>query len=230
MCSTIARKESLAACMRSSFTPMVAYQPASSTSGVSGPGVWNWGAGMLRPLIRSKRNAAYMGPSMPVTQTSPSPWAAWASPQEKRALQHAARAGVGWSPSWCGGVHVAAERSRRHDSRLLGARRAHAHRPEERLYGDDDVVLQERVIPVGEVEDLEVGVGEILGQQPEAWQYGGPAPACRMDIDDLDGQYVTGLGVGQRDGTREWVEAVPVEARENAGVGIGPDLSVRDLP
>src|SRR5215203_4030788 len=50
-----------------------------------------------------------------------------------------------------------------------------------------------------------------------------------MDIDDLDGQYVTGLGVGQRDGTREWVEAVPVEARENAGVGIGPDLSVRDL-
>ena len=40
---------------------------------------------MLLPLIRSKRKAACMGHSMPVTQTSPSPWAAWASPQEKSA-------------------------------------------------------------------------------------------------------------------------------------------------
>ena len=85
MCSTMALRESFAACIRSSFTPIVAYQPASSTRGVSGPGVWNWGAGMLLSLIKSKRKAAYMGHSMPVTQTSPSPWAAWASPQEKNA-------------------------------------------------------------------------------------------------------------------------------------------------
>src|SRR5919112_912547 len=124
------------------------------------------------------------------------------------------------------GIHVATERSRRHDSRLLGAGRTHAHRPEERLYGDDDVVLEERVIPVGQVEDLEVGVGKILGQQPEAWQHGGPAPACRMDIHDLDRQYVSRFGISHRDGPRERVETVPVEASEHASVGVGPDLSV----
>ena len=77
--------------MRSGLTPIVAYQPISSTIGVRGPGVWNWGAGMLLSLMRSKRSVAYMEHSMPVTQTSPSPWAAWASPQEKSA------------PSWCTG-------------------------------------------------------------------------------------------------------------------------------
>src|SRR5918997_13691 len=85
MCSTIALKESLAACIRSGLTPIVAYQPAPSTLGVSGPGVANCGAGMFRSLCRSKRRVAYIGDSMPVTQTSPSPWAAWASPHEKRA-------------------------------------------------------------------------------------------------------------------------------------------------
>ena len=49
------------------------------------PGVRNWGAGRLPPFISPKRSAAYIGHSMPVTQTSPSPWAAWASPQEKSA-------------------------------------------------------------------------------------------------------------------------------------------------
>lgn len=29
------------------YAHIVAYQPASSTSGVRGPGVWNWGAGMV---------------------------------------------------------------------------------------------------------------------------------------------------------------------------------------
>ena len=75
------------------------------------------------------------------------------------------------------GVHVAAERSRRHDHGLLGTGRADAHRAEEGLYRDDDVVLEERVVAVGQVEDLEVGVREILRQQPEAGYNGGPAPA-----------------------------------------------------
>ena len=50
---------------------------------MSGPGVRNWGAGIERPFCTLKRSAAYIGASMPVTQTSPSPCAAWASPQLK---------------------------------------------------------------------------------------------------------------------------------------------------
>jgi hypothetical protein len=42
-----------------------------------------------------------------------------------------------------------------------------------KLYRDGDVILEECVITVGEVEDLEISVGEILGQQPEAWPSSG---------------------------------------------------------
>jgi hypothetical protein len=62
--------------MRSGFKSIVAYQPAPSTFGVSGPGVANCGAGMFRSLGRLKREAAYIEHSIPVTQTSPSAWAA----------------------------------------------------------------------------------------------------------------------------------------------------------
>jgi len=42
--------------------------------------------GGRRPeLRRGQVGAADMGDSIPVTQTSPSPWAAWASPHAKRA-------------------------------------------------------------------------------------------------------------------------------------------------
>src|SRR5829696_2736233 len=218
MYSTIALSESFAACIRSSFTPIVAYQPFSSTSGVSGPGVLNWGAGMCLSLIRSKRNAAYMGLSMPVTQTSPSPCAACASPQEKSA------------PSCCTGryriepfvmcrvVHVAAEGPRRHDHGLLRAGRADAHGAEEGLYGDDDVVLEVRVVAVGQVEGLEVSVGKILRQEPEAGYDRGPSPTLRADVQNLDRQHVPHLGASHRDGAGQRVEAVPVEARKDAGI------------
>src|SRR5918999_4750097 len=167
MCSTTALGESLAACIRSSFTPMVAYQPASSTSGVSAPGVWNWGAGMLRPLIRSKRNAAYMGLSMPVTQTSPSPWAAWASPQEKSAPacctgRYRTEPFVMWRvsmlpPNGPGGM-------------TTGFSGPDGLTPIVPKKGSIGIAMSSlnSVVTVDEVEDFEVGVGKVLGQKPEA--------------------------------------------------------------
>jgi hypothetical protein len=65
------------------------------------------------------------------------------------------------------GVHVTAERSGWHDDGLLGTGRANTHRPEERLYGDGDVVLEQRVIAFGEIEDLEVGIGESSDNSPK---------------------------------------------------------------
>jgi hypothetical protein len=41
---------------------------------VSGAGVRNCGLGIDRPFSSVKRSEAYIGASMPVTQTSPSPW------------------------------------------------------------------------------------------------------------------------------------------------------------
>ena len=61
------------------------YQPPKSTLGVSGPEVWNCGAGIERPDSTLKRSAPYIGASSPVTQTSPSPWQPCASPQENSA-------------------------------------------------------------------------------------------------------------------------------------------------
>jgi hypothetical protein len=50
-----------------------------------------------------------------------------------------------------------------------------------------------------------------------------------VDIQHLDRQNVAGLGVPHRDGTGERVEAVPVEGVQDAGVGVGAYLPVRDL-
>src|ERR687895_1106876 len=167
MCSTIALKESFAACIRSSFTPIVAYHPASSTNGVSGPGVWNWGAGMLLPLIRSNLNAAYTGLSMPVTQTSPSPWAAWASPQEKSAPvcwtgRYNTEPLVMWRvsvlpPNGPGGM-------------ITGFSGPVGLTPIVPKKGSIGMAMSSlnSVVTVDEVEDFEVGVGKVLGQKPEA--------------------------------------------------------------
>src|SRR4051794_40028228 len=67
---------------RSGPTPVVPYQPPRSTSRVSDPGgTWYCALGIERPFCSVNRSAPYIGNSTPVTQTSPSPCAACASPQ-----------------------------------------------------------------------------------------------------------------------------------------------------
>ncbi len=61
------------------------------------------------------------------------------------------------------GVHVPAERSRRHDRLLFCTYRADAHRPEERLDRNRNVVSETRELTVGQVEDPQVGPGEVFG-------------------------------------------------------------------
>jgi hypothetical protein len=59
--------------------------------------------------------------------------------------------------------------------------------PQERRDRDSDVVAERDRIAVREVEDLQVRVGEVLRQQPEAREDRSPAPALRLEVDDLDG-------------------------------------------
>ena len=109
------------------------------------------------------------------------------------------------------GVHVAAEGAGRHDDGLLGAARADAHGAEERLDGDDDVVLEEGVVAALEVEDLEVRVGKSSARSPKPGMTAVQPQPDGVDVQDLDGEYVAGLCARHREGTGERVEAVPVE-------------------
>jgi hypothetical protein len=103
------------------------------------------------------------------------------------------------------GVHVAAERARGHDRRLHRIGGVYAHRPEEGLYGDNDVVLEMRVVAGGEVEDLEVRLGEVLLEQPEAGDDRRPAPPLGVDVEDLHLQDVAGLRTLNSDGASQRV-------------------------
>ena len=163
---------------------------------------------------------------MPVTHTSPSPWAAWASPQlnqsaldldrqvERRALHELSR------------VHVPPEASGRHDRHLLRARGTDAHRPEERLDRDRDVVAQIRELAVREVEDADVGIREVVGQQAEAGDDDGVAPAARLHLEDLDRQRVARLGSFDEHRSRQRVDAIPIERGDGLGGRVRRDLVV----
>ena len=65
--------------------------------------------------------------------------------------------------------------------------------PKNGVERDRDVLAQVRDVAVREVEDPQVRVGEVVGQQAEPGQDRGPAPALRVDVEDLDGQRVARL-------------------------------------
>ena len=83
--------------------------------------------------------------------------------------------------------------------------------PEERRDRDRDVVAQVREVAAREVEDPQVRVGEVVRQQPEAGQDRRPAPALRVQVEDLDRERVAGLRALDGDRAGERVDAVPVE-------------------
>ena len=123
-------------------------------------------------------------------------------------------------------VQVAAERSWRHHRLLARTRRAHAHGSEEGRDRDGDVVPQIRHVAAREIEDLQVRIGEVVRQQPEAGQDRRPAPALRMQVDDLDRERMAGLGAVDGDRASERVDTVPIEQGDRIGRRLRRDLVV----
>ena len=123
-------------------------------------------------------------------------------------------------------VQVAAERAGRHDRLRARARRADAHRAHERRQRDQDVLAEGRDVAAAEVEDAQVRLGELVGQQAEAGEDRRPAPAARVQVEDLDREGVAHLGALDVHRPGQRVDAVPVQARDHARVRAGPDLVV----
>ena len=65
--------------------PMVTSYPCSSKCRDMGPEVVNLGKLSFMSFSTSNLTVTFMGLSIAVPQTSPSPWAAWASPMENNA-------------------------------------------------------------------------------------------------------------------------------------------------
>ena len=107
--------------------------------------------GQRAAALEPEAQAPYIGASRPVTQTSPSPWhAVRVAAAEQRALDlH--RQVQRRAADELAGVHVAAEGPGRHHGLRARARGADAHRAEERLERDRDVLAQ-----MGDVADREV--------------------------------------------------------------------------
>jgi hypothetical protein len=91
-------------------------------------------------------------------------------------------------------VHVPTEGPGRHDRLLAGPCGTDAHRPQEGRDRDGDVVAKERDVAGREVEDLQVRIREVVRKQPQAGENRRPAPAERVQVEDLDRERVTGLG------------------------------------
>jgi hypothetical protein len=89
-------------------------------------------------------------------------------------------------------VHVSPEPAGWHDRLLRGAGGTDAHRSEEGLDRDRDVVPQVRELAVREVEDANIGIREVVEQQAEAAGDQGVASAPRFHVEDLDRQRVPG--------------------------------------
>ena len=58
------------------------------------------------------------------------------------------------------------------------------------------------------------GIGEVVGEQPEARDARRPAPVGRLELEEVDLERVAGLGAVDRDRAVDLVDAVEVEASE----------------
>jgi hypothetical protein len=126
-------------------------------------------------------------------------------------------------------VHVSAEFPRGHDGLFDRVCRACPHRPEVGLQRDRDIVTEARHVSLGEIEDVQVSVREVFGQQTESGENACPPPALRTDIEDVDPQRIAGLSTVDGDRPIQWVRARPVEVLERAGIRAGRDLVVADV-
>ena len=82
--------------------------------------------------------------------------------------------------------------------------------------------------PVGpglEARDLVERVGEVVGEEAEAGDRGGPAPVGGLELEQLDLEGVARLGAVDRDGPGDLVDAVEVERGEVRARGLGVQLA-----
>ena len=217
MWSIIARTAFCELTNRSGPTPVVPYQAPWSTFEVSEPGaVRNCGAGSARPFSsREAQRHVHRRLQPGHADLAVALAAVRVAGREQRAVDLDRQVQRGPAHELAR-VHVPAEAAGRHDRRRGPGRRADAHRPHERRQRDRDLVAEARVVARGDVEDLQVRVGEVVGQQPEPGQDRGPAPAARLDVEDLHHERVAGRGALDRDRAGERIHAVPVEPVDHA--------------
>ena len=209
--------------------PVVPYQPPASTRGVSAPAVRYCGPRDRAVLVQRQAQRPVHGrlqaghADLAVALHGMGVAAA-----EQRALgldgQEQRRAGRELA-----GVEVAAEAPGRHHRLRAGARRADAHRAHERLDRQHDVLAEVGDVAGRQVEDAQVRLGEVVGEQPEPGQDGRPAPAARVEVEDLDGERVARARAADGDRAGQRVDTIPVQARDGVARRLRRDLVVADL-
>jgi hypothetical protein len=126
-------------------------------------------------------------------------------------------------------VHVAAVkvgRNRRERAGLRGDPELAAERSEWQVDSRPEL---DAIRSRSELSDLQVAIGKVVGQQPEAGDRGRPAPVSVGEVEQVDLERVARLGPGDGDGTGDLVDPVEVESRERLGRGFGRDLAVRGV-
>ena len=126
-------------------------------------------------------------------------------------------------------VHVAAVQVGR-DRRERPGRRRHAELAAERGERQGDA-RPELGPAAGRVVagDLVEAIREVIGQEPEAGNRGGPAPIGRLELEQVELERVAWLGALDLDRAVDLVDAREVEIRQRLGGRIGGQLPVRGV-
>ena len=176
-----------------------------------------------------RRRLARIGHSTAVTQTSPSPWAAWGSPHENSAPghqtgSHRVEPAVRWRvsmlppPLWGGNADASAGSSGWLPIVPRNGRRR-----------DPDAGRDLHLPRVRRSNVPAHGSGKSSGSRPESRQDRGPAPVPRLQFQDLDPQGVAGIRVLHEHRTRQVIERVEVQRDCCVAVALG-DLAVTGHP
>ena len=188
----------------------------------SGPVRW-------RSLRTVSRTSARIGVSIAVPHTSPSPWVAWPSPIENRA------------PAWKTGRNSVEPAIRWRVSMLPPCRSGgivergpvSGATPTSPQNGASGTLIpgqnSARSAPGVSRVILQLAVGEVVGQQPEAGDRRRPAPVRRLEVEQIDLERVARLGAVDGDRAVDLVDAVEVERRERRRRRIGSDLAIRGV-
>ena len=181
---------------------------------MTAPGVVKRGKASFSCLMRSSVTSTPIGLSIAVPQTIPAPCAGWVSPMERardhhRQVERGARGEVA-------DVEVAAHAPGWDDGVVPRLRWCRADGVGEELERHPRDVREERGREGARVAvpDLQVRVGELIGQQPEAPDVRRPAEARGVERLQRDLQHVPRLGPVDEDGPGDRIDQPEVEVRD----------------